>query len=407
MTASEWRAEFLLRLQLSSHCMPDLTADFQAIANALPKPPESRREIRKEPSFDPFMKEAYRIEQHIISLKEFLLLTRKAYLRNEGPKRKHGNQHTKPIAAQIPARAQFEGSLFSAFPRTITHLTDKERDEIDFQAKMIIRRCMDRVKDLEDAEKMRQDAVKSQSANQLSRFFSNILASTETARSDDLLAVHRSGVVWLLNKRLMEVSQLQKNQQETRLMKAVEKSENQLHMSSLPPVRFLANQSQKPTKSTIIMDQHTVDSGVESKFQQLFDERGTKPKLSTQTSIDPWEADTGNAFEDQLSQDQLQMLERENDAMLSEMENTLNQVRDAEKALLEISTLQSQLTSHLAVQTAQTDQLYAEAIATTDRVEQGNQQLIRARERNRGTRKMILAFLIGASFVLLFLDWYD
>jgi syntaxin 18 len=387
--------------------MPDLTADFQAIANGLPKPPESRKEFRKEPSFDPFMKEAYRIEQHIISLKEFLLITRKAYLRNEGPKRKHGNQHTKPIASQIPARAQFEGSLFSAFPKTITHLTDKERDEIDFQAKMIIRRCMDRVKDLEDAEKMRQDAVKAQSAKQLSRFFSNILASTETARSDDLLAVHRSGVVWLLNKRLMEVSQLQKSQQETRLMKAVEKSENQLHMSSLPPARFLANQSQKPTKSTMVMDQHSVNSGVESRFQQLFDERGAESKPPTQTSIDPWEADTGNAFEDQLSQDQLQMLERENDTMLSEMENTLNQVRDAEKALLEISTLQSQLTSHLAVQTAQTDQLYAEAIATTDRVEQGNQQLVRARERNRGTRKMILAFLIGASFVLLFLDWYD
>ncbi|KAG2187067.1 hypothetical protein INT44_003295 [Umbelopsis vinacea] len=388
--------------------MPDLTAEFQTIANGFPKPSENKKENRREPSFDPFMKEAYRIEQHIISLKEFLLITRKAYLRNEAPKRKHGNQHTKPIAAQIPARAQFEGSLFSAFPRIITHLTDKERDEIDFQAKMIIRRCMDRVKDLEDAEKMRQHAVKSQSAKQLSRFFSNILATTETARSEDLLAVHRSGVIWLLNKRLMEVSQLQKNQQETRLMRAVEKSENQLHMSSLPPTRFLANQTQKPTKSTIPMDQYSGNSGgVESKFQQLFNDRAAEPNSSVQTSIDPWEADTGNAFEEQLSQDQMQMLERENDAMLSEMENTLNQVRDAEKALLEISTLQSQLTSHLAVQTAQTDQLYAEAIATTDRVEQGNQQLVRARERNRGTRKMILAFLIGASFVLLFLDWYD
>ncbi|KAH8547642.1 hypothetical protein BGW37DRAFT_510312 [Umbelopsis sp. PMI_123] len=385
--------------------MPDLTTEFQTIANALPKPPESKKEIRKEPSFDPFMKEAYRIEQHIISLKEFLLITRKAYLRNESARRKHGNQHTKPIAAQISARAQFEGSLFSAFPRTITHLTDKERDEIDFQAKMIIRRCMDRVKDLEDAEKMRQDAVKAQSVKQLSRFLSSILATSDAARSDDLLAVHRSSVVWLLNKRLMEVSQLQKNQQETRLMKAVEKSENQLHMSSLTASRTLINQSQKPTKSTKPVERNS--NNAESRFQQLFDDRTSESKPTVQTSFVSWEDDTGNAFEDQLSQDQLQMLERENAAMLSEMENTLNQVRDAEKALLEISTLQSQLTSHLAVQTAQTDQLYEEAIATTDRVEKGNQQLIRARERNRGTRKMILAFLIGASLVLLFLDWYD
>jgi syntaxin 18 len=384
--------------------MSNRTADYQAIAKALPQANDAKRELRKEPSFDPFMKEAYRIEQHIISLKEFLLITRKAYLRNEAPRRKHIGQQAKPMA-QVSARAQFEGSLFSAFPRTITHLTDKERDEIDFQAKMIIRRCMDRVKDLEEAEKLRQDTVKSHSATQLSRFLISMLSAPETTRSEDLLAVHRSSVVWLLNKRLMEVSQLQKNQQETRLMRAVEKSENQLHLSSLPATRSMMSQYQKPTKSTIPID-HTGQNDPESRFQQLFNDKIAISQHQEEVAHDPW-AETGNAFEDQLSQDQLQMLERENATMLSEMENTLNQVREAEKALLEISTLQSQLTSHLAVQTAQTDQLYAEAIATTDRVEQGNQQLIRARERNSGTRKMILAFLIGASLVLLFLDWYD
>ncbi|GAB5586736.1 hypothetical protein Unana1_01636 [Umbelopsis nana] len=384
--------------------MPDRTTEFKEIANAIPRPLETKKEVRKGVSFDPFMKEAYRIEQHILSLKEFLLITRRAYLRNEAPRRKHiGNQSKSTV--QVSPRAQFEGSLFSAFPRTITNLTDKERDEIDFQAKMIIKRCMDRVKDLEEAERLRQEAVKSHSVKQLSRFLSSILTTSDAAKSDDLLAVHRSSVVWLLNKRLMEVSQLQKNQQETRLMRAVEKSENQLHLSSLPPTRSMLSQSQKPTKSTIPID-HTAKSDPESRFQQLFDGRIATPKAQEETDLDPW-VDTGNAFEEQLSQDQLQMLERENATMLSEMENTLNQVREAEKALLEISTLQSQLTSHLEVQTAQTDQLYADAIATTDRVEQGNQQLIRARERNRGTRKMILAFLIGASLVLLFLDWYD
>lgn len=79
----------------------------------------------------------------------------------------------------------------------------------------------------------------------------------------------------------------------------------------------------------------------------------------------------------------------------------------AEKALLEISNLQTVLSNHLAVQTQQTDRLYAEAIATTDRVQEGNLMLHQARQRASDTRKWILIFLIIASFILLFLDWYD
>ncbi|KAG2178244.1 hypothetical protein INT43_003497 [Umbelopsis isabellina] len=385
--------------------MPNRTVDFHTIIQSLPRPQDPKKNVRKEASFDPFIKEAYRIEQHIVSLKEFLQVTRKAYLRNEPPRRKYTNHQSK-ASPQISARSQFEGSLFSAFPRTITHLTDNERDEIDFQAKMIIRRCMDRVKDLEEAERIRQENVRSKNAKQFSRFLSNILATPETVNSEDMLAVHRSGVIWLLNKRLMEVSQIQKNQQETRLMRAVEKSENQLHLSSLPPSQMMMQQNQKSTKSTLSRND---DLDVESKFQQLFDNKPTFPKPAAEPIDDSSDsfADTGNAFEEQLSQDQIQMLERENASMLTEMENTLNQVRDAEKALLEISTLQSQLSSQLAVQTVQTDQLYADAIEATDRVEKGNEQLVRARERNKNTRKMTLAFLIIASFVLLFLDWYD
>jgi syntaxin 18 len=67
----------------------------------------------------------------------------------------------------------------------------------------------------------------------------------------------------------------------------------------------------------------------------------------------------------------------------------------------------SVLANNLAIQTQQTDQLYAEAVATTDLVQEGNLLLVKARERASDTRKWILIFLIVASFVLLFLDWYD
>jgi syntaxin 18 len=46
-------------------------------------------------------------------------------------------------------------------------------------------------------------------------------------------------------------------------------------------------------------------------------------------------------------------------------------------------------------------------VATTDRVREGNLQLAEAGQRSADTRKWVLLFLIMASLVLLFLDWYD
>ncbi|KAI8370584.1 uncharacterized protein BYT42DRAFT_582943 [Radiomyces spectabilis] len=362
--------------------MPSLTAEFQTIVNEkaslLPeKPVGHKRKPVHENSYDLFAKEAYRIYQHIDSLRRFLLSIRRPYLSTDTRhiQRKRAKRVVKPHVTDE------EGSLFAIFPTDIQFLTDRERDEIDFQAKLIIRRCMDRVKELEEAEKLRQQKEAQLPANRLAHFLSSVLISSSAA-TEDTLAVHRSSITWLLNKRLMDVSKLQKDQQEIRLTRQLEKSENQLHRTAAandipPPVLF--DLSAKPTKSTT-----------------------TTTALSTDQSLQ--ELDT---FEAQLSQEQLQVLEKENATMLEELNNTLNQVRTAEKALLEISTLQTQLTNHLAIQTIQTDKLYADAVMSTGRVEEGNVQLIKTRERNRGTRKFLLAFLIGASFVLLFLDWYS
>ena len=71
---------------------------------------------------------------HINSLKNFLLSTRQAYMQI-GPSRWH-----------LPKSAEVLNGP------NITTLTDKERDEIDFEAKSIIRQTMDRIKTMEDLE---------------------------------------------------------------------------------------------------------------------------------------------------------------------------------------------------------------------------------------------------------------
>jgi syntaxin 18 len=80
--------------------------------------------------------------------------------------------------------------------------------------------------------------------------------------------------------------------------------------------------------------------------------------------------------------------------------------RAAERAILEISELQNQLMMHVAAQAKETERLYEEAIASTDLVREGNQQLLEAGRQSADTRKWILFLLIVASLILLFLDWY-
>jgi syntaxin 18 len=81
--------------------------------------------------------------------------------------------------------------------------------------------------------------------------------------------------------------------------------------------------------------------------------------------------------------------------------------RGTEKALLEISALQNELMAHLTTQELLTDRLYDDALATTDSVEKGNKQLIRAKQRHKSTTKFVLFFLLVMTLLLLFLDaWY-
>ncbi|KAI8343884.1 hypothetical protein BC941DRAFT_648 [Chlamydoabsidia padenii] len=258
---------------------------------------------------------------------------------------------------------------------------------------------MDRVKELEQAEQLRKDQAAATTSRRLAQFFKQVVPGGVGMETEDILSIHRGNMIWLLNKLLMDVSKLQKGQQEIRLTRELEKSENHLFNNATTLNNVSSPSSSlglnwKPSKSTDITTSHTESSSSSS------------PLTSTMGWMEDIHEDM-DAFEQQLSQEQMQQLEKENESMLEEMNTTLNQVRQAEKALMEISTLQTQLTNHLAVQTMQTDRLYGDSLATTERVEQGNLQLLQAKERNRGTRKFMLIFLLGASLVLLFLDWYS
>lgn len=108
----------------------------------------------------------------------------------------------------------------------------------------------------------------------------------------------------------------------------------------------------------------------------------------------------------ELSASQIQQFEAENAQILRSAEDTLAAVQQAEARLLEISALQAELVAQLTRQTEVSDQLYEDAISTSEMVEKGNVQLREARRRAGEGRKWLLSFLIGASLSLLFLHYY-
>lgn len=109
----------------------------------------------------------------------------------------------------------------------------------------------------------------------------------------------------------------------------------------------------------------------------------------------------------ELTQEQIQQFEAEESLLLKATQSDLEALKTAESSLLEISSLQSQLAVHLSQQSELTDQLWSEAIEVSGRVQDGNQQLKKAKERGKDSRKWLLVFLFGSSFTLLFLDYYS
>lgn len=244
-------------------------------------------------------------------------------------------------------------------------LTDKQRDDIDYETKMIIQQTMMRIRSLEDLERERLNK-QSKNLGGISSFFVDI----KQEEMKKTTALHRAGVLWFLNDKLKQVSDRHSAQQEIRLSRQVEKSKSMLH-----------NVDENNTLSSL---------------------REFKPKKPL----------TANHYTEQelpevlkhLTPQQITQLEAENNELLDELELSLNKAKAAEKSLYEISQIQSQLATHLSTQNEMIESLLDDAFQVHDDVNRGNQQLESAQTRNRRTSKIIISLSIFFAFILLFFD---
>lgn len=202
---------------------------------------------------------------------------------------------------------------------------------------------------------------------------------------EPLIKAHRSSVLWTLNDRLAKTSANLTDLQEERSRRREERG------------RSLGGQAAKEAARLGVGKDTSWFEGIKSGLG------GTQNESEITKPIVPSDEPS---IESQLSPSQLQALESENSALLENMESTLSSVLSAERSLLEISSLQTELVKNLVQQTEITDRLYEEAVGSVGEMKKAGQQLVQAKKRGEEGRMFLLIFLLGASLALLFLDWY-
>jgi syntaxin 18 len=284
-------------------------------------------------------------------VERYLQRIRRAYLSTGDTKGRHRAADTLAIA--------------NAATGDILHLTDKQRDEIDYEVKGSLRDALRRIQELEAIEAQRREARSSRG------LFAKWMRDPDEEAQALQIAAHRMSVTWSLNHFLVGVSNQHAEQRTIRFEREEEK-----RRLAMPAA---ASGSQVPTYG------YTLDP-----------EEAEKSAQETEAAL----------LETLLSPAQLQQFESENTKMLQGFENTLQQLRSTQAKLSEIAELSTELQRHLEQQTDVTDRLMEDAEFTSLTVRQGNEQLGQARKRNAWYTKFVVTILLVLSFVLLFLDYY-
>lgn len=195
--------------------------------------------------------------------------------------------------------------------RQSKHLTDRQKEEIDAEAKQLIRQLEASIRNLADAELLSQQTEATLIRKKYARLGLGALGSwaaggggqTKSHEQEldeakvNAIKTHREGVFWYLSQKIQQCSLFQAVMMEKRLRREMEKNKSALAKSRapMPELGGFDNASVPPTKSN----------------------------ANTAAHVDAQQVDP----EQELSPEQLQMFEKENQDMLKHYESTLDQVR--------------------------------------------------------------------------------
>jgi len=291
--------------------------DLTPILNELLKNHDARPTV--DPSLalqniDEFLKEAYRIvspsqlksapptdgsmqNAHITSLNSYLKGIKQAYLSTAPPPRRAGT---------------------SSKDKQSKYLTDRQKEEVDAEAKQLIRQLEASIRNLADAEQLSQNTGATLIRKKYARLGLGALGSwaaggvgqTKSSEQEldeaeaNAIKMHRESVLWYLSQKIQQCSLFQAVMMEKRLRREMEKNKSAL-AKSRGPMPDLGGFENAPVPSM----KYSASTAAHSETQQLYPEQ-------------------------ELTQEQIQMFEKENQDMLKHYESTLDQVRYVGRALL-------------------------------------------------------------------------
>lgn len=302
----------------------------------------------------------------------------------------------------------------------VKSLNDKERDEIEFQVKVMIKRCLGRIKELEKGEEgeaylvvglvidkwltydfplypVRKRTTASLSANPFLRLLGSASTSSFPGRNHPLyaeqLSQHRAAITQYLSKELASANGKLGDMQEARLRS---QQKRRINLGGSAAATRAAGGG--------MSDKQAIVAGSVSIKSKSSSFSGNK----TLAMLPPGEDNTETTLQvdfsaSDLTPQQVQQFEEESSALIKSLSEDLSAIEATEKKLSEISELQTQLIQHLGSQAEVSDLLNQEAIGHTLEVGKGNEQLQKAKDNNRQASKFLCIFLIGSGVGLLFL----
>lgn len=272
-------------------------------------------------------------------------------------------------------------------------MTDAERDAVDAQSKQLLRQLNNGITNLKQAEDVRNQTADSVALSKRARGGLGAIGrwaagGAVTAKSIDeerqeaerkTVAAVRESIIMYLQQALDQAGRIQSEMMGIRLDREVEKSKSVLYKSrgagGIPYGRDEA--------VSISAVQGKGDSG----------NHMTNGILPDSATMSPGE--------ERLSAEQMQLFASENADLLRHYEDQLDQVRQAESSILEISELHSTLHANLQQQSEHIDQLVQDSYLTTENLGRGNKELKRASER-RSTAQTVFWGTIGfCSFLVV------
>jgi syntaxin 18 len=231
--------------------------------------------------------------------------------------------------------------------------SDADRDEIDSYSRIKLKEYNSRLNHLQKYESKRVSTKQHFKFNK---------AQSSTVNK------HRDGILLSLNRELRNVSKLLLNIQETRLIRTRDVEDDGLNNR----LSFINVKSLKYNP----VEENNYRSEVDQEFEEL-----------------PYE--------------QLQLLENENNEILASKLNDLAKVEQINKSVLEISQLESELSTHLTVQSENINGLVNDHDITNIDIIESNKLLKSAKNKGNYSIKVVIYTSVTLGLILLFYDFIN